>query len=541
MQGPVSEDKAELANFWDVVDSIVNGSVANAVEAARQCQHPDAKWLAALFPSPASVSQDEWTAVMQVQGDNPVALFLGAVVGGNEALARRAAAMGYAPAQAWLGSLATLEVEERIEFARQAVAQGNRAGLFALASLLAKRDDEAAAVPLYEQAAALGHAEAQLALGLRCLQGWGQEAQEAAQRWFALAAARGCAEAQYELALCYAYAEEHQLAREWLEKAAKTDARACFCLGMIYRDGRGVEQDEATALALFTRAGGLGHTGAQLNAGLIAGQRGDHDAAFEEVSRAAHGNNAMGMCYLADIFEDSARKQHSVELAADWYKKSAELGYFFAQFKLGLCYRDGQGVEQSDVAAVEWLQRSACQGCAPAQFNLGCHFDLGHGVEKVCFLFSASYFSSFLLPERTLQQPCTGSNEQRGEVMFRQCSTPRGCWRMAKGAKRTTLVRSSGWSALQNAATRQLRQISRHVTFMATVFPRASAGHLHCTLGQQSKSTWEGCTIWASCIETEKAVKRIPKLRLVSLSAQCALGIGWQRSVWQSCWQMETA
>ena len=45
--------------------------------------------------------------------------------------------------------------------------------------------------------------------------------------------------------------------------------------------------------------------------------------------------------------------------AAKWYAKAADLGYPFAQFKLGQLYRDGQGVAQDYVQAEKWLSLAA--------------------------------------------------------------------------------------------------------------------------------------------------------------------------------------
>ena len=47
--------------------------------------------------------------------------------------------------------------------------------------------------------------------------------------------------------------------------------------------------------------------------------------------------------------------------AAECYLKAAEQGYAKAQFNLGMMYRRGEGVEQSDVKAVEWYLKAAEQ------------------------------------------------------------------------------------------------------------------------------------------------------------------------------------
>ena len=66
--------------------------------------------------------------------------------------------------------------------------------------------------------------------------------------------------------------------------------------------------------------------------------------------------------------------------AAKWYKLAADQGYAEAQFNLGLCYTNGQGVVQSHDTAVKWYKLAADQGNAVAQFYLGVSYEHGLGV-----------------------------------------------------------------------------------------------------------------------------------------------------------------
>ena len=58
--------------------------------------------------------------------------------------------------------------------------------------------------------------------------------------------------------------------------------------------------------------------------------------------------------------------------AVRWYRLAAEQGHAYAQYNLGLMYRQGEGVPQDDAEAVRWYRLAAEQGDAVAQFNLGC-------------------------------------------------------------------------------------------------------------------------------------------------------------------------
>lgn len=45
------------------------------------------------------------------------------------------------------------------------------------------------------------------------------------------------------------------------------------------------------------------------------------------------------------------------EMAVKWIRQSAEQGNAFMQNRLGLCYYNGQGVEQNYAEAVHWFQK----------------------------------------------------------------------------------------------------------------------------------------------------------------------------------------
>lgn len=68
--------------------------------------------------------------------------------------------------------------------------------------------------------------------------------------------------------------------------------------------------------------------------------------------------------------------------AVKWYRKAAEQGLAEAQYNLGVCYANGQGITQSYTEAVKWYRKAAEQGLAGAQFNLGLHYYKGEGITQ---------------------------------------------------------------------------------------------------------------------------------------------------------------
>ena len=49
-------------------------------------------------------------------------------------------------------------------------------------------------------------------------------------------------------------------------------------------------------------------------------------------------------------------------MAVRWYRRAALQGNSDAQYNLGVCYANGQGVKPSDTEARRWLSRAALQG-----------------------------------------------------------------------------------------------------------------------------------------------------------------------------------
>lgn len=68
--------------------------------------------------------------------------------------------------------------------------------------------------------------------------------------------------------------------------------------------------------------------------------------------------------------------------AAKWYRKAAEQGHALAQFNLGVMYSTGEGVPEDDVEAVKWYRKAAEQGIPLAQLNLAGAYSEGVGVER---------------------------------------------------------------------------------------------------------------------------------------------------------------
>jgi hypothetical protein len=135
--------------------------------------------------------------------------------------------------------------------------------------------DRAKAAQLYAQAAAQGHAEAQLELGSCHSVGEGVELNSVkAVQLFRQAANQGFADAHFTLAFCYeigngvARVDKAEAARLYTQAAEQGHAEAQRHLGMCFELGKGLEQDEADAVGWYRRANDGGCCLANANLGL---------------------------------------------------------------------------------------------------------------------------------------------------------------------------------------------------------------------------------------------------------------------------------
>ncbi len=99
---------------------------------------------------------------------------------------------------------------------------------------------------------------------------------------------------------------------------------------------------------------------------LARAEAGDADAQFK-----------VGLRY-----EDGNGVERNDVLAAEWYRKSAEQGYAYAENNLSTAYFYGRGVETNLVAAFEWMKKSADHDLPLAWYALGTFYEEGTGVEK---------------------------------------------------------------------------------------------------------------------------------------------------------------
>ena len=133
-------------------------------------------------------------------------------------------------------------------------------------------------------------------------------------------------EAANRIGLIYHGQKNYVKQVEWYKKSAEEGYDwGMSNLGMCYRDGAGVQEDQEQAIAWFKKA-------CELH-GEAAG-----DAA-----------NGIGLIY---------NKQGNHVKKLEWYKKSAEEGYDWGMYNVACCYRDGEGVQEDREQAIAWFKKA---------------------------------------------------------------------------------------------------------------------------------------------------------------------------------------
>ena len=122
--------------------------------------------------------------------------------------------------------------------------------------------------------------------------------------------------------------------REWRPLAEQGDALAQYNLGVLYRKGRGVPQDDVQARQWYAKAAAQGLAKAQFNLGTLY-------------------FNGEG---VAKDYQQALR----------WFRLAADQGEALAQTKIAIMYDEGQGVPQDIVQAYKWYSLGATNGDKPA-------------------------------------------------------------------------------------------------------------------------------------------------------------------------------
>jgi uncharacterized protein len=122
--------------------------------------------------------------------------------------------------------------------------------------------------------------------------------------------------------------------REWRPLAEQGDALAQYNLGLLYRKGRGVPQDDVQARQWYAKAAAQGQAKAQY--------------------------------HLGTLYFNGEGGPKDYQQALRWFRLAADQGEALAQTKIAIMYDDGQGVPHDLVQAYKWYSLAATNGDKPA-------------------------------------------------------------------------------------------------------------------------------------------------------------------------------
>ena len=200
---------------------------------------------------------------------------------------------------------------------------------------------------------------------------------------------QGSAEETFIRAMKYmtgegSFPQNSNMAAKLLKEAAeKGHANAQFNLAVCYAKGIGVNMDHGQTLIWLEKAAENGHPQAKEFLEELDRDGGlEPPADLKEVTEAAEKGDAEAQCILAMFHYMGQGVPRDLDKMIYWLEKSAGQGFAKAQFRLGCAYNDGTGVPQDEKKAAELFAKSAEQGYADGQYSLGLCYEKGEGVPK---------------------------------------------------------------------------------------------------------------------------------------------------------------
>jgi TPR repeat protein len=270
--------------------------------------------------------------------------------------------LGYSYAS---GTRVPLDGTNAVKWYERAGARGHLPSYFNIANLYLNSkvvpQDVAAGVRYLRLAAEGGFPMAMVLLGRVYYAGEGIPKNPGeAMKWFQKAGDLGESQGEYFAGYILDQDEGHPEAAlgHYLKAATLDSPDAMFALFLLYIKGRGVAADPVEGERWLIRAAEAGYTVAQ-------GELGWHNE-----NPRLHSNATVG------------GQPASIIAAVKWYRASAEKGFAFAQYRLGLCYMEAKGVETDEEVGLDWVRKASDGGYARAAMALARYYDRGIGEPR---------------------------------------------------------------------------------------------------------------------------------------------------------------
>jgi TPR repeat protein len=175
---------------------------------------------------------------------------------------------------------------------------------------------------------------------------------------------------------------------ELLKKAQEGNLYAQAGLAERYKYGKdGFPQDNTQYFEWARKAAGLGHPWARLESGIChfhgIGTPRDYIKALVMFRiEAVDSNDPIAQLYMGFLSNGNHGLPKNDEVAAMWFRKSAEQGNAEAASCYAIHLMNGFGVPKDSTAAIKYLRIAVNAGITDAYTNLGWSYANGEGVEK---------------------------------------------------------------------------------------------------------------------------------------------------------------
>lgn len=243
-----------------------------------------------------------------------------------------------------------------------------------------KANDLPRAIPLLAEEAKLGNPVAAYNLGKIYENGGDGVQQDYGQAiaWYKLAADVGTLPTQFD---------GKALGPDAADLIFASQLYAQYNLGRLYEAGKGTQQDVATAVQWYQRAGQQDLDVAQQRLVHIF-REGEGAVAPNPVEstkwleRLAQGGNVPAMADLGTAYLQGIGVEKNAKIAHDWYLRGASRGSGEALFNLGLLYQSGYAGDPDFKRAGDYYMRAANANSGRAMMALGDLYANAQGVSR---------------------------------------------------------------------------------------------------------------------------------------------------------------
>lgn len=178
----------------------------------------------------------------------------------------------------------------------------------------------------------------------------------------------------------------YRKAKNYLERAMRSNSQALTNLGDMYYEGKGVPQDYQKARELYEKGVSLNNSWAMSALGYMyhcgTGVEKNFQKAKELYERAVLLNNSQAMINLGYMYHEGEGVEKDYHKAKELYEQAVLLNDPMAMNNLGRMYQEGQGVSPDFQKAKEFFEQAVRYKNRPAMANLAYMYYNGFGGEK---------------------------------------------------------------------------------------------------------------------------------------------------------------